>query len=102
MAEINELVGASWQCGGRSRTLNCGKMPHLLRTGPRVTKPGVPDYRFDARIPPSGIELQGKRPKMFSAKIEHVETVDQVLTEEFVDRIREIVANGEVDLEAVV
>lgn len=38
---------------------------------------------------------------MFSAKIEHVETIDQVSTEELVDPIREIVANGGVDLEAL-
>ena len=50
MAEINELVGASWQYGSGSRTIDCGKMPPLLRTGHIVSERHFLSYRFGTWI----------------------------------------------------
>lgn len=43
-------------------------------------------------------ELQGKYLKMFSDRIEHVETIDQIGSEQLIDLLREIMESGEIDL----
>jgi phage terminase small subunit len=47
------------------------------------------------------LELQGKYLKMFSDRIEHIQSIEDCSTEELVVLLREVVANGGIDLEAL-
>ena len=47
------------------------------------------------------LELQGKYLKMFSDRIEHVESIEDYSTERLIELIREIVANGGIDFDAL-
>lgn len=44
------------------------------------------------------LELQGKYLKMFSERIEHVQTIDSASTADLVELLREIVDSGDIDL----
>ncbi len=47
-------------------------------------------------------ELQGRYLKMFTDRIEHVETIDDVSTEELIGLLQEIVAAGNIDLGQII
>ncbi len=44
------------------------------------------------------LELQGKYLKMFSDKIEHVQTIEELSTDELVEMLREVNQSGNLDL----
>ena len=44
------------------------------------------------------LELQGKYLKMFSDKIEHVQTIEEFSTDELVEILREVNQSGNLDL----
>ena len=44
------------------------------------------------------LELQGKYLKMFSDRIEHVQTIEDVSTEKLIELIREVIKAGDIDL----
>ncbi len=47
------------------------------------------------------LELEGKYLKMFSDRVEHVQSIENCSTEELVDLLREVTANGGIDLDAL-
>lgn len=47
------------------------------------------------------LELQGRYLKMWSDRIEHVQTIEDCSTEELVQLLREVIANDGLDLEAL-
>ena len=47
------------------------------------------------------LELQGKYLKMFSDQIEHVQSLEDCSTEGLVELLREVIANGGLDLDAL-
>lgn len=46
-------------------------------------------------------ELQGKYLKMFTEKVEHVQTIDEISTKELVDLLNELIRSGHVDIRAL-
>ena len=46
-------------------------------------------------------ELQGKYLKIFSDRVEHVESIEEYSTERLVELLRDVIANGGIDLDAL-
>lgn len=71
----------------------------ILRQLQATYRRATEDRKYSAAV--RRLELQGKYLKMFSERIEHVQTIEDVSTEQLVELLYELIGSGVIDLDSL-